>query len=55
VGCFLGELVLRLESNKNKLLKIVRAILNGRIKDPMQWQRDIRRESDRDIYGDFSK
>jgi len=30
-------------------------ILNGRIKDPMQWQRDIRRESDRDIYGDFSK
>ena len=30
-------------------------ILNGRIKDPMQWQRDIRSGSDRDIYGDFSK
>ena len=30
-------------------------ILNGRIKDPMQWQRDIREESDRDIYRDFSK
>ena len=30
-------------------------ILKGRIKDPMQWQRDIREESDRDVYGDLSK
>jgi len=27
-------------------------ILKGRIKDPVAWQREIRRESDRDIYGD---
>jgi len=30
-------------------------ILKGRIKDPAEWQRDIREESDRDIYRDFSK
>lgn len=28
-------------------------ILKGRIKDPVQWQKDIREESDRDIYKDF--
>jgi len=26
-------------------------ILKGKIEDPVQWQRDIREESDRDIYG----
>jgi len=25
-------------------------ILNGKIEDPMKWQRDIREESDSDIY-----
>jgi len=30
-------------------------ILNGKIKDPMQWQREIREESDRDIYGSFKR
>jgi len=30
-------------------------ILKGKIKDPMEWQRTIREESDRDIYRDFEK
>ncbi len=30
-------------------------ILNGKIKDPVEWQRAIREESDRDIYKDFQK
>ena len=30
-------------------------LLQGKIKDPVQWQRDIREESDRDIYGSFEK
>ena len=30
-------------------------ILKGHIKNPMQWQRDIREESDREVYGDLSK
>lgn len=28
-------------------------ILKGRIKDPIQWQKDIREESDRNVYKDF--
>ena len=27
-------------------------ILKGKIKDPIEWQREIREESDRDIYRD---
>jgi hypothetical protein len=30
-------------------------ILNGKIKDPVKWQKEIREESDRDIYRDFEK
>jgi hypothetical protein len=30
-------------------------ILKGKVKDPMQWQREIREESDRDIYMDFKR
>jgi len=30
-------------------------ILKGKIKDPVEWQREIREESDRDIYKDFQK
>jgi len=30
-------------------------LLKGKIKDPMQWQREIREESDRDIYGNFER
>ena len=30
-------------------------ILKGKIKDPVSWQREIREESDRDIYGTFEK
>jgi hypothetical protein len=30
-------------------------ILNGKIKDPLEWQREIREESDRDIYGSFKR
>jgi len=30
-------------------------LLKGKIKDPVQWQREIREESDRDIYGSFGK
>jgi len=30
-------------------------VLKGKIKDPVQWQREIREESDRDIYGSFGK
>jgi len=26
-------------------------ILKGKIEDPVQWQRELREESDRDIYG----
>jgi hypothetical protein len=28
-------------------------ILKDRVKDPVQWQREIREESDRDVYSDF--
>jgi len=30
-------------------------ILNGKIKDPVNWQREIREESDRDVYKDFER
>ena len=30
-------------------------LLNGKIKDPVEWQRAIREESDRDIYKDFQR
>jgi len=30
-------------------------ILNGKIKDPGKWQREIREESDRDIYNGFER
>ena len=30
-------------------------VLRGKIKDPMQWQREIREESDRDIYDFIEK
>ena len=30
-------------------------LLKGKIKDPVQWQREIREESDRDIYGSFER
>ena len=30
-------------------------ILKGKIKDPVQWQREIREESDRDVYGSFGQ
>jgi len=30
-------------------------ILKGKIKDPIEWQREIREESDRDIYRDSYK
>ncbi|CAA6813674.1 MAG: Unknown protein [uncultured Sulfurovum sp.] len=30
-------------------------LLKGRIKDPVAWQREIREESDRDIYESFKK
>ena len=30
-------------------------ILKGKVKDPMQWQREIREESDRDIYDFIEK
>ena len=30
-------------------------ILKGKVKDPMQWQREIREESDRDIYRDLKR
>jgi len=33
--------------------KKVFGILRGKIKDPMQWQRETREESDRDIYSDL--
>jgi len=29
-------------------------ILNGRIKDPVEWQNSIREENERDVYGDIS-
>jgi len=28
-------------------------ILKGRIKNPVQWQKEIREESERDVYKDF--
>ena len=30
-------------------------LLKGKIKNPVQWQREIREESDRDIYGTFER
>ena len=30
-------------------------VLRGKVKDPMQWQREIREESDRDIYDFIEK
>ncbi len=30
-------------------------LLNGKIKDPVAWQKAIREESDRDIYQDFQR
>ena len=30
-------------------------VFGGKIKDPVEWQRAIREESDRDIYKDFQR
>lgn len=44
------------KSNKDTVTSLnAFGILNGCIPNPEQWQRDIRAESDRDIYEDFSK
>ena len=42
-------------SSKTSISSKAFGLLNGKIKDPVEWQRAIREESERDIYKDFQK
>ncbi len=42
---------IQIKHHKEKKEDSAFGILNGKISDPVQWQKDLREENDRDIYG----